>query len=254
MITTRLMGGMGNQMFQFACGLTQARRLGVKLDLDVTLLGGKRKYVLDQWNLPADITLVTGTPTTVSEHGMAYNRDINERVKDQDCLEGYWQSKKYFEPIEDEIRKIFVPRQPVKGFHSDVMDTAAVHIRRDDYLRSPHKEFHGLLPMSYYQSAMQHIRERTVCPAFYIFSEDVEWSRKNFTSWDEHVVEPSSEAADIYKMSLCQHSITANSSFSWWAAFLGDDQPDRIVIAPSQWFQDQRTDYSDIVPDRWLRH
>ncbi len=249
MITVKLMGGMGNQMFQFAAGLAQATRLNTNLVLDVSLLGGKRKFVLDQWGvLPAT---VTGTTPTVYENGMGYNRDINERVKDGDCLQGYWQSKRYFEHIQDEIRRIFTPRK--SGITVMGLDTVAIHVRRDDYLVSPHKEFHGLLPISYYESAMNHIRGRINNPKFFIFSEDVEWARENFTASDVVIVPRGQEAQDIYTMSLCQHAITANSSFSWWGAFLGDHKTDRIVIAPSQWFQDSQTDYSDIVPDRWLR-
>ncbi len=251
MITVKLMGGMGNQMFQYACGLSQATRLDTGLQLDTTLLGGKRKYVLDQWSL-MEATCIGMTPT-VHENGMQYNRDINERVKDGDCLHGYWQSKKYFEHVQGDLRKIFIPRHRPTLRLIPGGDSVAVHVRRDDYLVSPHKEFHGLLPMSYYESAMNHIRQRIDNPKFFIFSEDVEWARQNFTSPDVMIVPRGQEAEDIYLMSLCQHAITANSSFSWWGAFLGDHKTDRIVIAPSQWFQDAHTDYTDIVPDRWLR-
>jgi hypothetical protein len=258
MITSVLMGGMGNQMFQMAAGLVQARRLSTTLQLDITLLGGKRKYILDQWNLPGDVTTVTGTAPTVHENGMGYNRDINERVKDGDCLYGYWQSEKYFKDIQGDLRKIFVPREPSPNAMQCLMmrgrkNTVAVHVRRDDYLIAPHKEFHGLLPISYYESAMSRIRSKVDNPEFFIFSEDVQWTRQNFTSSDTAIVERGQEAEDIFKMSKCQHAITANSSFSWWGAFLGDWQTDRIVIAPSKWFQDERTDGSNIVPDGWLR-
>jgi hypothetical protein len=256
MITTVLMGGIGNQMFQMACGLAQARRLSTTLQLDITLLGGKRKYILDQWNLPNDVTVITGTTPTVFEDGMGYNRDINERVKDGDCLHGYWQSERYFENIQEDIRRIFTPAQRPTSRLIPGGNSVAVHVRRDDYLIQPHREFHGLLPMSYYESAMNYIRERVPEPTFFIFSEDVEWTCQNFTSPDTVIVPRSQEAHDIYLMSFCQHAIIANSSFSWWGAFLGDWQTDRvsrIVIAPSRWFQDERTDYSDIVPNRWLR-
>lgn len=260
MITVKLLGGMGNQMFQFAAGLAQARRLNTTLQLDISLLGGKRKYVLDQWNLPDDVTTVTGVAPTVHENGMGYNRGINERVKDGDCLYGYWQSKRYFEHIQDDIRDIFtlplVSNDRMKDLLTEIIPgekSVMLHVRRDDYLVSPHKEFHGLLPMSYYESAMDHITGRITNARFFVFSEDVEWASQNFLGDDVAIVPRGQEAEDIYLMSFCHHAITANSSFSWWGAFLGDTHPDRIVIAPSRWFQDQWTDYSDIVPDRWLR-
>jgi len=158
MLTTVLMGGMGNQMFQFAAGLAQARRLNTTLQLDISLLGGKRKYTLGQWNLPDIAITGVGVTPTVYESGMQYNRDINEKVKDGDCLQGYWQSKKYFDHIQDDLRKIFIPRSNIGPSFFATKNSVMLHVRRDDYLIAPHKEFHGLLPMSYYESAMSYIR------------------------------------------------------------------------------------------------
>jgi hypothetical protein len=110
MIVTKLMGGMGNQCFQYAMGLAQARRLNTGLLLDTSLLGGKRKYVLDQWDMFE--STVIGTETTIYEPGsMVYSQDLVDRIKDGDCLQGYWQSEKYFKEILDDIKQDFVPRR-----------------------------------------------------------------------------------------------------------------------------------------------
>jgi Glycosyl transferase family 11 len=108
---------------------------------------------------------------------------------------------------------------------------------------------------SYYHPAMTYIRERVSNPKFFVFSEDFDWASANFRASDTVVVKPGQEAQDIFLMSLCSHAIIANSSFSWWAAYLGDQNgnSDRIVIAPREWFKDPHASYQDLVPERWVR-
>jgi hypothetical protein len=257
MITAQLNGGMGNAMFQYAFAYACAQRLKTKFQLDTSLLGGKRKYVLDQW-LIFEPT-VTGVAPTIHEPGdMHYSQELVDRVKDGDCLQGYWQSEKYFYEYASEIRAIFVPRTNLQYTIKEPLlqrNSIAVHVRRDDYLLSPHKEFHGLLDMDYYTTAMDYIRKKVDKPTFYVFSEDIKWVKENFTGQDVNAVDPNSESDDIYLMSLCNHAIIANSSFSWWSGFLGENvwNSDRIVIAPREWFKDSRTSYQDLVPERWVR-
>ena len=253
MITSVLMGGCGNQMFQYACGLAQARRLGVDLQLDVTHLGGKRKYVLDQWDITTPT--VSGIAPTVYENGMGYNDAINA-VEDGACLQGYWQSEKYFLGIKDVIRRVFVPKKYPDDVLTSLMldepNAVSVHIRRDDYLVSPHKEFHGVLDFDYYDSAKKYIEANVRNPKFFIFCEDDQWAQTYFQGPDTVVVAPGSESRDIYLMSLCTHAIVANSSFSWWGSWLRKCDWG-ISIAPRMWFQDPWVDQTDIVPSRWHR-
>lgn len=177
-ITVKLMGGIGNTMFQYAMGLAQARRLDVELVLDVSLLGGKRKYQLDQWEFKGKPpSLVTGHRTTIAG-GMPYNQEIVDRIKNGDVLEGHWQTEKYFLDVRDELRDVFIPKNLDRT--SLKKNSIAVHIRRGDYLNSSTKEFHGLLPMKYYQTAMAYISERVPNPKFFVFSDDFEWIKQTF--------------------------------------------------------------------------
>lgn len=271
MITARLQGGLGNQMFQFAMAYAQAKRLGVELQLDVSLLKGRRKYQLDQWHrfcpltrapLPDEYLTVTGKTTTVNESGMPYNPGLLEHIKDGAVINGYWQTEKYFSDFASEIRGIFHPR----GCNSQQEnlnfidwskkieqedESVFVHVRHGDYLIEPHHSYHGILPLSYYKSAMDYIRGLSRAPKFFVFSDDETWVRQNLIGKDVTFVDIKQEAHAISLMSKCRHAVIANSSFSWWGAWLGYGKKDGIHIAPKQWFASSKEDTRDIIPDLW---
>jgi hypothetical protein len=252
MITVKLMGGMGNQMWQFGFGLAQSRRLGVKLQLDTSQLGGKRPFSLLQWSLAA-CTLTNHQVPTVLEQGMGYNQTLVDNIRDGDVLQGYWQNEKYILPVEDELRQIFTPfRQratPIFLFNS-----VAVHVRRGDYLNEPQKSYHGVLGLDYYHRAINALYKQVQHHLnFFVFTDDEKWVRSHLVGDNITVVKSGLEADDIHLMSLCKHAIIANSSFSWWGAWLGDKQGDHIVIAPEKWFDEAPEDYSGIIPTRWRK-
>jgi len=260
MITTILQGGMGNQMFQYAMGLQQARILNVKLGLDATRLGGKRPFNLGQWSY-TDLILTTRKEPSVIENGMSFNANLYHSIKDGDVIQGYWQNEKYFAGgIENELRKIFTPFVPLSERAQKIKDqiegseSVAVHVRRGDYLLEPHKSFHGVLSNEYYSEAVSRVWDLVGLHAqFFIFSDDLAWAREYFSDKTTKIIEPGRESEDIYLMSLCKHAVIANSSFSWWGAWLGDKERNRIVIAPEKWFDQGNEDYSDIVPKRWIK-
>jgi hypothetical protein len=260
MITTKLIGGIGNQMFIYMMGLQQSHVHRTKLQLDISALGGNRPFRLSQWRIP--VNLCTPQKTTIHENGMPYNQMVVDSIKDGDVLQGYWQSEKYFSNFERmEVRKMFrpegLPSERAKGLYGGLTDdgAVAVHVRRGDYLIEPHRSFHGVLGTEYYQKAFDYIRGSVLNPRFFVFSDDPEWCRTYFKGFfdDIVVVEPGMEAEDIHLMAHCKHAITANSSFSWWGSWLGEWQKDRIVIAPRKWFDQSKEDTKDIVPERWIK-
>jgi hypothetical protein len=257
MITVILQGGAGNQLFQFAFGLAQANRLGVDVQFDLTRLVN-RSFALGQWNIDG-LRLAPRHQPTIREVGLPYNQALVDSIKDGDVLQGYWQSEKYFAGVD--LRGL-VPFYRNSGLENKIIgarNSVAVHVRRGDYLVEPHKSFHGVLDRNtYYKPAMDYIRHYVYDPTFFIFSDDPIWVRDNwycdFSLGREEIVYPSNEAADIFAMSLCDHVITANSSFSWWGAWLGDPRENTYVISPKNWFGPAaRENAKDIVPERWIR-
>jgi hypothetical protein len=259
------MGGMGNQMFQYAMILAQARRLGVDFQLDIGgyAESGHRQYQLEQWNIKPQTC--SGPLANIFEGDMNYNQSLVNNIKDGDGLCGFWQTEKYFLNVEDEIRRGFIPRLPLDARASAALDeieavenSVMVHVRRGDYTQKGTKEYHGLLSEgNYYRDAMHYIMEKVQNPKFFFFSDEPVWVRQNFYvdfSLDSEVIDGVAlEAHNIYLMSRCRHAIIANSSFSWWGCWLGDGAADRVVVGPRKWFDQAKKNTSDIMPERWIK-
>lgn len=247
-------------LFQSAFAMAQAARFQTGWNVDKSLLNKAatvRSYTLDQWQMiPADAGIKM---PTVCEEGMAYNQTLVDRIEDGDVLKGYWQSERYFISIKDEIYQRFKPRKEPDIRQVAGVVSVAVHVRRGDYLIEPHKSFHGNLSWeAYYKPAMDYMRERFADPYFFIFTDDPTWVRENwytdFSLGRQIVMDPGPEAQDIWLMANCNHAIIANSSFSWWGAYLGEQfNKSRIVIGPKQWFDKGPKDTQDIMPERWRK-
>ena len=215
------------------------------------------------------------------EQGFSYNQALVNSIKDGDCLEGYWQTEKYHEPVRQSLLDIFTPKRPLgsqsKRLAEEILalghKSVSIHVRRSDYLRPPHCGYHNILDMEhYYLPAIQKVLEKVEDAWFFVFSDDPEWCRANFAPvasvhqkfWivDHNrpggplfgSSKPGMEHEDLWLMALCHNSIIANSSFSWWGTWLRNIHTDGTVIAPQHWFGPvAKLDESDIVPDRWTR-
>ena len=278
MLTVKLKGGMGNQMFQYAMGLAQARRLGAGLQLDTTwydehpwqLGDGRtlpnRQYGLDLWS-GMDHPTVKNTVPTVLERIPAFDQTLADGIKDGDCLEGYWQDCRYFREIRHELRDIFFPKQPVSWRLMDLVKSildagpksTSLCVRRGDFVGTPNE-----IPLGqYYPEACKKVAKATPDPHFFVFSDDPGWCKENFRiPYDFTIVEgkdltPLSiwtgwlfpfAAEDIWAMSRCHNAVMANSTFSWWGAWLSPFHNDeRTVTVPSRRFFDFN------VPKGWAR-
>ncbi|RYD62781.1 MAG: alpha-1,2-fucosyltransferase, partial [Verrucomicrobiaceae bacterium] len=137
-------------------------------------------------------------------------------------------------------------------------NSVAVHVRRGDYVsNSKAQAFHGTLSPDWYTRAKTEIERRiSGRPTYFVFSDDAQWARRNLDSFAEAVFIPppsdGGDAQDLHLMALCKHQIIANSSFSWWGAWLNKHQ-DKCVVAPRSWFRSPRIDTSDLIPSDWLR-
>ncbi|MBK0326279.1 alpha-1,2-fucosyltransferase [Rhodobacteraceae bacterium F11138] len=276
MIVTRLHGRLGNQMFQFAAARGLAERLRTQVALDARLAERRGEGVLTR---VFDLTLAQpdGLPPLKQdsplryvlwratsrrfhrERGLEYNAEI-ENWADGSYLHGYWQSERYFERITDQIRRDF--RFPAFSSTANVEMAARIdeslsislHVRRGDYVDL---DAHVLCDQSYYDAALARIMDGLDgTPTVYVFSDDPEWARHNLPLPCTKVVVdlngPDSDHADMHLMSLCDHNIIANSSFSWWGAWLNDNA-DKRVAGPVKWFGDPKLTNPDILPKDWMR-
>jgi hypothetical protein len=187
-----------------------------------------------------------------------------KNVPNNSYLSGYWQSEKYFQNFQDQIMADFKFAVPLQGMNEKLASTIqenslisiSLHIRRGDYVANPKtRSYHGVCSMDYYQKAIAYFTERMEKVHFFIFSDDPEWVKQNLVIAHPHtfVSHNTGENSynDMHLMSLCQHHIIANSSFSWWGAWL-NPSTDKIVIAPKNWFI-KPINTKDLIPSSWIR-
>jgi hypothetical protein len=183
-------------------------------------------------------------------------------LKPNTYLYGYWQSEKYFKSIKGEIRNEFSFEKPLFGDNKLVAtqiagdNSVSLHFRRGDYLSDAKTtRIMNVCDVAYYKRAISHIAEKVKNPVFYIFSDDMDWVKQH-VSFDYPAVyinhnKGENSYIDMQLMSLCKHHIIANSSFSWWGAWL-NASVDKVVVAPKCWFKNGMDD-SDLIPEEWVR-
>jgi Glycosyl transferase family 11 len=189
-------------------------------------------------------------------------------IKKSTYLDGYWQSYHYPQSCETEIRHELTFRSPPKGLNYEIsehikkVNSVSVHVRRGDYISNPtFSSVHGFVGIDYYNKAIEKVRDRVLYPHFFVFSDDIEWVKNNLT-FDNKTIFIShnsgrSSYEDMRLMSMCKNNIIANSSFSWWAAWLNANQS-KVVIAPENWLVNRSVvPYYDkfidsLFPDDWI--
>lgn len=202
----------------------------------------------------------------IQEKNLLFDHNVLH-LKENIFLHGYWQSEKYFKGISRVIRDDFKIKKPVKNSNLDLADaidrseSVSVHLRGRDYIKKEStSKIHNTCDRDYYERAMMYVTRFTKNPYFYIFSDDHDWAvsfLKNIkyphefvegNSWNTHSYE------DMRLMSLCKHNIIANSSFSWWSAWLNQN-PNKIVVAPKKWFANPEMNRMtlDLVPENWVK-
>lgn len=198
------------------------------------------------------------------------NFSFNEAIKNKKppvYLRGFFQSYKYYSGYEEVVRECFkFPESEVDATNKDVLKriksikSVGVHIRRGDYKNDKiTNNIHGLCSLEYYQEGLKKIGATNHDATFFFFSDDMEWVKRNFGDYHEKSIFVSGNNKDdswkdMMLMSNCDHNIIANSSFSWWAAWLNRNK-DKMVIAPRRWFKDEEKEHYtyDLIPPQWLR-
>jgi len=280
MVTVRIIGGLGNQMFQYAVGRAIALRRNTSLALDVSAYSdnGLRQYSLGVFRIVGNLTSgglmgigrlrglcarvrIPGLPYVLIERGFGFDPSVLEAPGNV-YLAGYWGSEKYFKEIEEVIRREFCFKSEPYGQNAEMaasirsMNSVCVHVRRSDLVTNPHaNQMFGTCSLDYYRSAAQLIASKVSSPCFFVFSDEPDWARANLelegtttfvshNGWEKGY-------EDLRLMALCRHHIIANSTFSWWGAWLSTSGG--IVVAPRKWFNIPKMDTTDLVPERWVR-
>lgn len=289
MIVTKIIGGLGNQLFQYAI----ARHLSIKnnspLYLDVRAY--KEYYNLHQYGLShfnikgeeADQSILDNFIYTsnifkrvkrkikslfqakqnIKEESLAFNPEAL-KLSGNFYLEGYWQCEKYFSEIRNVLLKDFEIITPASNENQVLLTTlkksnnnVSIHIRRGDYANDEKtRATHGLCSLDYYYKAIDYIKEKLTDCHFYIFSDDPQWASDHLKIGENSTLVDFNNATTNYEdlrlMSHCNHHIIANSTFSWWGAWLNTSEQ-KLVIAPKKWFADATISSSDLIPSSWTR-
>jgi len=274
MIIIQVEGGLGNQMFQYALGLSFVSR-GVSVKLDISKFETQQGHngfelqnvfaVHPLYCSGVEIKLlktfsklrhkILGTPyKEKAAWQWQYQAEVNKLQNGY--LKGYWQCEKYFSHAAGLVKQQFSFSAVTDEVNSAMLNkirncnSVSLHIRRGDYL-SP--GIGASLGMEYYIEAIKYINDTITSPVYFIFSDDIEWAKENIQAADKEFIswnKGNNSYIDMQLMSNCKHNIIANSSFSWWGAWLNSNT-EKLVIAPRPWMP-SHTSGKDIIPEKWI--
>lgn len=288
MIIVKLIGGLGNQMFQYAVGRALADMNGCQLKLDISGFAEYplRRYELDVLQIRADVATAKEIahfrgkkpphpfidrvkkairwpqPGIFMERTFTFDPEVLN-FKPPTYLEGFWQSEKYFMHIADALRRDFTLSMALNEENLSIQqqmiahESISLHVRRGDYVTNAHTaQYHGVCSLEYYREAVKYIAGRVREPHFFAFSDDPEWVGQNLKIDHPMILVsangPNKGAWDMALMKSCRHHILANSSFSWWGAWLNPSNQ-KQVVAPRNWFNQAPQDTRDLIPESWVR-
>ena len=292
MIVVKLIGGLGNQMFQYACGRSLAHLKQTTLALDKSFLEmasagyTQRNYELGTFKLQG----LVGGEEVRKEFDLNANRIgikfksyfpqffdhvvFNESSADfqssflklpqNTYLNGYWQDLSYFDRCRDILLQDFTLKEEPKGSFVELaaklssISVASIHVRRGDYVSLNNaRNYHGLLPKEYYEQAIKILAQKQNGLSYFVFSDDIDWCKQNLSFLERPFFIDGKELGlsaqeELVLMSMCKHNVIANSSFSWWAAWLNIHK-DNVVIAPKYWYNKQFKQPGNLFPKSWTR-
>jgi len=299
MIIVKIIGGLGNQMFQYALGKNLALLNKVEVKFDITWFDNfgenttPRYYSLQEFNIIDNIAsrkeiekfrkyeklsgkrhflynfFIANDSIYIKEKKVEFDKEILE-IKNNVYLFGYWQSEKYFKTIKDIILKeLTLKNEPSNHYKKNAQlisqaknNSISIHIRRGDYTSEKLKKDLGLCSLQYYKKALEKIKKKVKNPVIFVFTNDIKWAKNNLKfKYPINFVSQKNKNDNNYKnkdyeelilISLCKHNIIANSSFSWWGAWLNKNI-NKIVIAPKIWFKKQTMNTKDIPLKSWIQ-
>ncbi|MCI8471196.1 MAG: alpha-1,2-fucosyltransferase [Clostridia bacterium] len=284
MVRVKIFNGLGNQLFQYACGRAVQQKYKGEFYLDISdFTVNKRRYRLNQFKLNENVKTIEKDNTfanirknlllnglykiipniAFSIHskfgkylyfGEEYKK-INKNFTNDYYLYGYWQSEKYFEDIKSILKQELTLKNPLEESKINLIqeiehkNSVAIHIRRGDYVTN--KLYQNICEESYYKKAITIMKEKVDNPVFYIFSDEIDWVKENW-KFKGNIIFMNYANKDFEELEImkhCKHFIIANSSFSWWAQYLSDN-PKKIVVAPKKWYNHDKK--VDIYQKNWI--
>ncbi|MBU3010021.1 alpha-1,2-fucosyltransferase [Polaribacter vadi] len=266
MIIVRIVGGLGNQMFQYAYAKSlQQKGFDVQIDISkfktYKLHGG---YQLDKYNIDLEIADTFTTflgkikiKKNVREKSLLFDENLFS-LNGNEYVKGYYQTEKYFKYIRSILINQFVIQQKLSEstlvYANEIFkfsNSCAVHIRRGDYISDKKaNNIHGTCDLDYYHKAIDIIKEKHKNAHFFVFSDDIAWTKENLNIENStYINNKTIPHEDLYLMSLCKNNITANSSFSWWGAWLNQNE-NKTVISPKKWFNDKE---NEVACKKWIK-
>ncbi|TDA69580.1 alpha-1,2-fucosyltransferase [Sulfuricurvum sp. IAE1] len=287
MIISRISGGLGNQMFQYAIAKAIATKNNdiFKLDISFYPKQSLRRYELNRFNIQetlaneSECIALRGTENIFykiktklgwnikrpvyykyEHHIMLFDQEIWNSSGDM-YVDGFWQNENYFNNIRNELLKDFKPRNPISikaECHLNnikTMESVSLHIRRGDYVLDQNtNDAHGTCSINYYFQAVKYLETLLTSPHYFIFSDDIQWCKENFSFLSNKTFVDDTENAidDLVLMKNCKHNIIANSTFSWWGAWLNENDQ-KIVISPVEWFQKAEWKSLNPAPASWIK-
>jgi len=290
-VTTQIQGGLGNQLFQYATGKALSIRLKRHLQLDIDWFSHSwddvtpRHFLLPELNIDYQLinpsqtvqspkrwsriaqTFLPLNPYILKDRPFHFNSDINifkPYISQDVYLMGYWQSYHYFSSIRDSLIREIRPKNALSDHYQEYLEkiisrpSAMVHIRRGDYVHLPvAAKIHGFLGLDYYQKGIDLILASDPNAYFFIFSDDMAWAKAHLPHqakicFIESSGEKNAPVHELFLMSQCQKHLIANSSLSWWGAWLSESVTP-MVIAPKNWTNDRDKNWDDLLPKHWQK-
>jgi hypothetical protein len=286
MVVVKIFGGLGNQMFQYAVARSISINLQAKLILDTSYYqpNFEQNYGLSVFNINAEV--VNSTPENNNKNSINLSHyQHNDRTKDYHhlkeksfrfdsslfnisgniYLDGYFQSEKYFMTNRHNIYTDFSLREELDSTNRSIVsdmescNSVSIHVRRGDYLIESIKNILSICDVKYYKKAVDIIYRDIKNPVFYVFSDDIDWAKRNLSfiqnTYFININFKEESYKDMILMSKCKHNIISNSTFSWWAAWLNDN-PNKMIISPIMWFNPKSRNSKndqDIRPASWIQ-
>lgn len=286
MFIFQLMGGLGNQMFQYATAkaLSVKRNIPFAVTFDDPYQFAKREYALDCFNMPVIFAnpklLRSSAPATGVRRGImkilrlnADKRLFQEKqyyhfdesiftAADETYFRGFWQSYLYFTDIRKNLLNDFSFKYKLDAGKQKLLNSivtsqsVSLHIRRGDYVEVQRTNtIHGTCDLTYYDKAVEAVRSQVQSPKYFVFSDDIAWVKQNLSIDGDVVFVSDTNSVNAYDdmrlMAACRHNIIANSSYSWWGAWLGN-QEEKVVVCPAYWTSTHKTTEIDLIPKNWI--